>query len=213
VRPEGNLGYLNGCRYALDALRASTGRTYAWVVVTNTDVAFERAFFQKLVDVEVPGDVGIVAPAIRTEDGRVQNPFMRHRPSRFRMAAYPWLFESGLVTRFYRWMHRLRGRLRRGMLAVDDRAQRIYAPHGSVLLFRRHFFERGGTLQFGSFLYGEEIFLAETARVTGQAVWWQPDLQVVHVTRQTTEHVAAEHRRRWERESARYLYRTFFRRG
>lgn len=40
----------------------------------------------------------------------------------------------------------------------------IYAPFGAFIVFHRQYFESGGHLSYGSFLFGEEIFITETAR-------------------------------------------------
>jgi GT2 family glycosyltransferase len=60
---------------------------------------------------------------------------------------------------------------------------KIFAPHGSCIIFNKNYFERGGTLEPISFLFGEEMFIGETARRINLEVVYVPDLQVSH-----TEH-------------------------
>jgi len=84
----------------------------------------------------------------------------------------------------------------------------IYAPHGSFIIFSREYFERGGSLKPGAFLYAEELFVAETCRRLGlKAVYW-PVIQVAH-----DEHVSTAANpavRHFMATAADYCYKEFF---
>ena len=58
--------------------------------------------------------------------------------------------------------------------------ERIYAPHGSFMIFPKYFFESGCNLDHKSFLYGEELFVGERCRLNGIEVVYDPDLEVLH---------------------------------
>ena len=59
------------------------------------------------------------------------------------------------------------------------KGRKIYAPHGSCLVFKNNYFTLGGTLGLPNFLFGEEIFVAETAVRLGLDVIYDPGM-VIH---------------------------------
>jgi hypothetical protein len=102
------------------------------------------------------------------------------------MHFYKWLFHFRVAGRGYQRLSLTKLALQRIIQARKRPGvrtllpERIYAPHGSFLLFHRSYFEAGGTLRYGTFLFGEEIFVAETARQLGLAIVHDPRLVVEH---------------------------------
>jgi hypothetical protein len=88
------------------------------------------------------------------------------------------------------------------------RLRRIYAPHGSFIVFSREYFDRGGTLAHVPFLYGEEIMVAETARRLNLAVVYDPGFQIKHVEHSTTGKNPLV--RQYQAESAKYCADAYF---
>ena len=209
VQPPGNLGYFNGCAFA----RAAFCKTHPpprWTVVANTDVVLAPDFFETLRGTRWPDDAGVLAPHIADADGRAQNPFLPHRPSR------AWLERRG------RWLRRplvqhfvhspFYGLWRRRRAASSPGPMRpIYAPYGAALVFGQCFFERGGRLAYGGFLFGEEIHVAEQVRRAGLAVYFAPMLHATHHGGQSTTRTPARARARWHEASNRWLLDTYFR--
>jgi GT2 family glycosyltransferase len=87
----------------------------------------------------------------------------------------------------------------------------IYAPHGSIVFVRGVFFERGGTLGYRGFMFGEEIHLGEQVRRLGLRVLFAPSVEVVHRGGSTTGREDAARRREWHRVSADVLWEDYFR--
>jgi GT2 family glycosyltransferase len=61
-----------------------------------------------------------------------------------------------------------------------DSDMQIYAPHGSIFIFRRAFFEHGGNIRFPYFLFGEEIYIAEQVKEKGGKILYAPELNIIH---------------------------------
>jgi GT2 family glycosyltransferase len=97
--------------------------------------------------------------------------------------------------------------------SIPVKPKRIYSTHGSLMIFHNRFFERGGTLEYGGFLYGEEIHVAEQVRQMGLDILWTPSLQAYHQGGATMEMVSIDQRRQWWKESYEFLYQTYFRAG
>src|SRR5512135_2811157 len=85
VRPGRNLGYLAGCAAAFDAWCQQHAGLPEWVAVVNTDLRFAPDFFGRLLALELPEDIGVVAPDVRLRNGMRQNPHMRIRPTPLRI--------------------------------------------------------------------------------------------------------------------------------
>lgn len=214
-RPGQNLGYFGGCAHGLKQYREAEGDLPAWVVVTNTDIDLADDFFERLLGADWPEHVGLVAPDVQTPYGQRQNPFWVRRPWRLGMRSYQWIFRWLWLTRLYTELNHLRWTVGSHLATRTNghgpgEPVSIYAPHGSIMAFRRVFFERGGTLDYGGFMFGEEIHVAEQARQCGLDVVWQPGLRVIHHQQSTTEQVDVSEVRRWHLESTQYLWSTYF---
>ena len=204
VQPPDNLGYLGGARYGLS--RYLKDRELPdWVLISNADMIIrDPDFFAHLSRLALPG-VAAVAPHIRSlSSGHDQNPYMRHRPSALRMHIYKWVYRSRVLlnlteglaailrklrthfTRAAGWVG-LSGRLTHGSNPPSmTESESIYAPHGSFLILSKEYFVRGGNLDFPYFLFGEEIYIAETIRRLGLGVVHHPELEVFHHEHRST---------------------------
>ena len=57
----------------------------------------------------------------------------------------------------------------------------IYAPHGSFIIFSKYFFNNGGYLDKNLTMYGEEFTTAEIAKNLKISIYYEPDIEVIHV--------------------------------
>jgi len=184
-----NAGYFGAAKAGLDRFLECQGAIPDWVIVCNHDVLIEdRDFFLRLFGQDSSA-VGVIAPRIQSLPSRVdQNPFMRRRPGRLRQARlklcsssygvaaiWDWLSRKNLALKSYRKSHS-----RKPVGSQCAGREQIYAPHGSFFIFSRRYFQAGGFLDQNLFLYGEEIFVAETCRSLGLPVIYEPSLCVFH---------------------------------
>lgn len=223
LHPGGNLGYFGGAAWALRQHLAGAPLT-DWIVVSNTDIRFPgRDFLTRLFELYVDATCAVLAPAIHsTLSLKDQNPYMLRRPGAARMCFYKWVFRYYPISVAYQLMglvkQKLRALTRKIAALVDDgekmgqpRPRSIYAPHGSVILFSRSYFEAGGSLDHGVFLFGEEVFVAETARRLGLTVTYDPRLVVLHREHATTDMFKNRKMARYVREASAYCADKFFR--
>ena len=208
LKPERNLGYFGGAQWALSR-SVEDGSFPQWVIVSNTDLRMrQRDFWVRLGDRARECPPGVLAPAIRSSISRHDhNPFMKSRPLRLRMLWYKWVFRTYPTLVAYE-LAALLLKTAAGVLAGSGigrvrsvgETSPIYAPYGAFIAFHRSYFEGGGSLDHGLFLYGEEIFVAETARRLGLTVMYEPSLQIEHNPHETIG-------RKKNRETARHLGR------
>lgn len=176
-----NLGYFGGASLAYRRLSERLPLP-DWVVVSNDDIEFhDSSFFQRLHALRPRPEIGALAPRIYSGiTGLDQNPFLLSAPSWGKLLV---LYLASYHHQAFRLLRRLHDgarqrRKQRKILAVSG--QSIYAPHGSLMVLNRSFFERGGTLEYPGFLFGEEFFVAEQLRQLGLVVTYEPGLTAFH---------------------------------
>jgi len=220
--PGKNLGYYGGAAWGL---REYTKKFPLpdWVIVCNTDMQFVRAdFLSNLCALYSTSEHAVVAPAIISgASGRDLNPFMKERPTRARMHFYKWAFRYypllmtyqvlGLVKNKIQFMSTFAGP--RSKASSEEKVrlpQQIYAPHASFVIYNRKYFTCGGTLDYSVFLYGEEIFIAETVKRLGLTILYDPRLEVLHLQHATTNIFKSRRIPNFMKEAAEYCADTFF---
>jgi len=214
-----NRGYFGAAQFALDHYLANGRQLPNWVVVCNHDVVIDdREFFAKLLR-EDSAAVGVIAPRIQNSPSNLdQNPFMRVRPGRLRWAQLRFVGSNYAVAIFWDWLWRRKSAFKswfeaqRTKPTTRENAKResIYAPHGSLIIFSRRFFEAGGYLDKNLFLYGEEISVAEICRSLSLPVIYEPALRVIHNEHQSTGKALSRFTYECQRKAIQYLTTRYF---
>jgi GT2 family glycosyltransferase len=212
--PGGNLGYYGAADWALGTLfprLAAEAGWPEWVIVSNPDIEFpDVRILDRLQELHAPDPPAVLAPAVVDNDtGRDLNPHFLARPDPRRMRFLRWLHRHHKLTVAYHI-----GSIAKGKLPGRQRPRSgpavIYAPHGAFAIFNRRYFEAGGSLRHVAFLYGEELFVAETARGLGLKVVYDPRLVVGHRRHATTARLPnRELTRRMAEASSRLVDRYF----
>lgn len=208
-----NRGYFGAAKWALDqrrqAQQQADQRPPDWVIVCNNDIVFDSPAFLARLLAHDPDAVGVLAPAIVSSlTGFDSNPMILRRPGRIRQLRYRLLVSTYYVAWLTQWLapvfRRGRRRFHPGRSNREAGSARIYAPHGSFLIFSRKYFEAGGVIDDGCFLYAEEIGVAETCRRLGLPVIHDPDLKVSHNDSQTTGRMLTRSGYNLQREGLQY---------
>lgn len=224
-----NLGYFGGAALGLREHVEARGWP-DWVIVANVDIEFRDAdLLRRLLGLPWPDDIGIVAPSIWSRKSlRDLNPRLVRRPRRSTMKFYKLVFANFLTLNLYEVAaaakHVVKYLLRQGrglagrVGAKGPEAGRapgggrrvIYAPQGSCMIFSRQYFARGGTLDYPSFLFGEELYVAETARELGLAVVYEPRLRLWHDDHASTGLIRSRRVATQQGRSARFIADRYF---
>jgi len=213
-----NWGYFGGARQGLSHIR-KMGWSPEWVIVSNSDIEFtDPEFFEKLNGLSGDHRVGVVAPRILSGlSGRSQNPYMEVRPSVYRMQFYKWVFRFPVTCYPYQMAGLIKSALK-GLLtrnkelesSPDMEPRRIYAAHGSFMIFSQYYFEGGGAFEHGPFLFGEEVTVAENCRRLGLQVRYFPALTVSHVEHASMGLFPSSRMLAWQKEASAYCADTYF---
>ncbi len=213
-----NLGYFGGANYGLKQYLASSEMP-DWVIVCNVDIEFrDEQFFRSLKELESTESLGVIAPRIWSARWkRDLNPKIIERPSKGRMLFYKVIFGNYFLQVAYEILSFLKGSLRAriGEKAPEDQGQQngtvaIYAAHGSCMIFSRAYFVAGGSLEYSVFLFGEEIFVAETAKRLRLAVSYCPWLHVLDNEHASTGIIRSRKIAGYMKDATNYLVEHYF---
>lgn len=208
LEPGTNLGYFGAAAWGRARL-LEAGIDPEWTIVSNTDIRIpDTRFVQRLLDL---APAAVVAPRIISGlSGRDQNPYLTTRPSGRRMRLYARIYawHWGLVC--YDLASRAKKWFQRPWNADAPPAGPIYAAHGAFIIFHRSYFAAGGGLHHGTFLFNEEIMVAESARHQGLVIRYEPSLEVHHAEHANTSFFSNRVVARHMADSARYTAETWF---
>jgi GT2 family glycosyltransferase len=196
-----NLGYFGGLPIA-----QSVGADADCVIYANPDIVLHDDFFLRL---EEPREcVGLLAPRILPLHGGADlNPKYARRLPRAKLERLEWIYSHLISYRAYNALGTLRERGRRSFR--DLPRQRIYCPHGSIFVFTDVGFFCA-LPPYPCFLFGEELFVAEEARLAGVEIWYEPDLRVTDIRHASVSLLASERRRRSYHESVTHILRQYY---
>ena len=205
-----NLGYFGGAAAGLKYFTQTIGELPSWTIVCNTDVELPgRDFLYRLFSLS--RGALVAAPAVHsTLSGHQQNPFREQRVSlsylKFMRAIYsfyPLYFLYQLLAYVKRFFRRAR--------TAEGVTRNVYAVHGTFFAFHRTFFAQGGSLQYGSLLFGEELFVAEQLAGMQSACRYVPELQIEHREHASTGRFKSPGMVKYMKESTDYLIREVYR--
>jgi GT2 family glycosyltransferase len=186
IQSKKNTGYFGGAREGLNHYLRQYADFPPWILVTNVDIVFTPTFFHQLCALDNRENLGIVAPSIISQKWKTDyNPKIPVRYSRRRIKIYQFLYSSFLIHNLFllgaytkKWIGGLLQGEKHSPVYPEPRVTKIYAPHGSCMIFSNAFFNSGGSLDLPNFLFGEEIFVAETAARLGLDVIYHPGLVI-----------------------------------
>lgn len=181
IKPPENLGYFGGANYGFNHyLKRKPLPNF--VIISNVDLSVQQNdFFDILINFNFKSTEGVIAPAIISNRWKNDiNPKIIKRYTKREMKFFLFVSSNILIQNFYILASYLKKiLLRTRNVGKKSERQFIYAPHGSFIIFRDVYFKSGGTLNHISFLFGEEIFVAESVMQLGLKTLYLPELVIL----------------------------------
>jgi hypothetical protein len=87
---------------------------------------------------------------------------------------------------------------------------KIYAPHGSIVIYKNNYFKAGATIDNKVFLFGETIQIAEQCRLKNLNVVYDKRLKVIHKEHATTNIFRSKKMICYQWEASVHCYKSFF---
>ncbi len=168
LKATGNLGYAKGnnlgVRAAIEEFHPEQ------VLVSNTDIVInERINFEDWINVfKTQSDIAVIGPAIKGLDGEGQSPC---RKMTFRERWFLNLLAYPLNKYIYKRPHEI---------VKETNASRVYRLQGSFLFCDVKKLSGIEWFDEHTFLYGEELILAEKLRLKGMCMYYDPSIEVLH---------------------------------
>ena len=210
LNPDENLGYLNGAAAGLDYYKSIYGNITPWIIVANTDIKIVKKDFLEIL-FSLQKQLDMVGPSIVSSSSGAQlNPFLLTRIKKSKLKFLLIVFSFYPLYLVYQLLSIVKSRLVNSKNKLNLSSSVIYAMHGSFMIFKKSFFDKGGKLHYPSFLYEEEIYVAEQARQLNLIIMFEPSIELIHYEHSTTGTIKSIKQFRFIRNSIKYIINNFF---
>ncbi|WP_192022381.1 hypothetical protein [Shewanella sp. WPAGA9] len=177
IKNQINDGYFPGCHKGyLQSL--TTGVNYDAMLITNVDLEVQTDFLHQLslLNSNYGTNSVIIAPSIISlSENKDRNPKVKTRFSKKQMQKYMFLYFIPYLHSFYKKT------LYKSKRSCEKLApgSSIYAPHGSFIVVMGGVKFWDDLLRYPVFLFGEEIYIGEQARLHNIPVNFHSELKVI----------------------------------
>jgi GT2 family glycosyltransferase len=171
-----NRGYFGAIKYGFSIISIDK---LDYVIVCNNDIVIDDNDFFNLLDKKIE-DYDIIAPSIKTIYGVEQNPH-RDRPiTIYRKLYYKIYFLSYIIAFFINKLIEIKSIISNRKYISESSEKKIFSPHGAFIVFNKEYFNKGGIIDDGYFLYGEEDSIAAIAVINELTIGFVPRLKITH---------------------------------
>ena len=180
-----NLGFAKGNNLGI-ARAIKDGCDF--VICSNNDIEVKITdkFLNKIIEVyETDRNIAVVGPRILTKSGEEQNPLLVNRP-KFNTLKARIIYTTKVgkilyyLKNIYVFPFISKIKRKRNIIKENLSSGYVYALHGSFLIFTPTFFKHFQGFDEGTFLYGEEIILAEMLYRKNLKSYFLSDIEVLH---------------------------------
>lgn len=174
IESKSNLGYFGAIKYGISKTHIDD---LDYIIVSNNDIKILNDNFFDIIENKLK-NYDIIAPSIKNLEGNEQNP---HRGKPFSLRRKRLLkiyFSNYLLAFLIVKVVSLRKFFKKKNIIHFEK--NIFSPHGAFIIFNRSFFEKGGFIDDGYFLYGEEDSIAAIAKLKGMSIGFIPSLKILH---------------------------------
>lgn len=194
---ENNYGYARGNNYGLQ-LASRNG--YEFVLISNNDVILESPVLGDLVRVmDGSSNIALIGPAIIGPSGNRQGPFSK--PTLLNQFAIPLFFP--IVWPLLKILEKSKARFHKNILSFP------YRLMGCFMLARTSIMKEIGFFDENTFLYAEELILAEKLRKKGFLTAFDPNVHVKHLHAMSTASISNRRRFEMNLDSDLYYFRNY----
>jgi GT2 family glycosyltransferase len=183
-----NLGYWGAFQHALKY----THDKYDYYILSNSDINFlSNDFYLKLCSSNFSSkkNIGIIAPTIYSQNLKNNlNPYLVSKISLRNIKKLKFIYSNKYFALFYNFLHFLKNNIKiskKIKYGSIDNENRIYAPHGSFMIFTNNFISKNNYL-YDAFLFGEELYVGEVCSKLQLDVIYYPDIEIIHNEHTTT---------------------------
>ncbi len=205
-----NLGYIGAIMQLIKEIGDEKIKRYDYVIFSNVDLLLSDSFFVNLIQTDYPENIGWIAPRIKTiGKNKEENPFIMNRPTTFKIKMLKLYYSSSLIYILYQFFYQFRHKDRKKM-TLNNKIIKIYAGHGSIMIFTKSFIYKNYNFNFPGFMYGEEIFFAELSRIENLNVIYCPYVSVFNIGGVSTKLYKVKLIRKFNKNSLKLIEKLFY---
>jgi GT2 family glycosyltransferase len=211
LKSQNNLGYFGAASFGLTNYLNLHSEYPDAIIVCNTDMTLQGNFFETLQQQIAKKNFDVLGPSIHSSLlNYYQNPYIINRISKSKLKFLHFVSSSYILYSLFTIYHLLKTKLMGRQNSKPNLVANPYAIHGSFMVFNKTFFEKGGTINYPSVLFGEELFIAEQARKLNLNMVYEPTLQVEHNEHATTGVFKSRRMVTYLHQSYTYILKTYF---
>ena len=201
-----NYYYWPAAKKVFTKMRKKYKKLPDWILICNNDVTFpDKLFFKKLKEINSK-KYPIIGPDIIGSNENKLNPFMISTLSWVEKCFWWMYFKSYTLSLILLKLKSLRTLfLNKSKKHNQSFPQKVYAIHGSAILFSGEYFNRGGWLDDNFEMFGEEMSVAEIAKYLKMPVTYCPNLEIIHHEHSITKNTDKKILYKKAKESYKYI--------
>lgn len=188
--PRNNLGYLNGLLYGYRQFVALHD-TPDYVIFSNTDIEIRDAnFFDKIEQKKYSSDIGCIGPSIYVREREVyDNPVCDNRRPLSEINKLVKILSIPFIRGLYVNLSDFKTRFTK---KKKTNSRFVYEVHGCFFILSNTFASLLAQKEYGALMYSEEAYVAEKIREFGYKVYYDSDLEVIHLEHSVTKGLKGE---------------------
>lgn len=194
---DSNYGYAKGNNFGL---KLASRCNYEFVLICNNDIVLHQPVLDNLLErLKINSNIGLIGPKVKDLSGRIQGPF-----------AKPTLLNQFLVPLFFPFIWPFRKVV--NICIQRNRQKGITFPYrimGCFMVARTSVLKEVGFFDENTFLYAEELILAEKLRSKGYLTAYDPEVCVRHIHSSSTRSVPKKTLFKMNLESDIYYFKTY----
>ena len=204
LRTDKNLGYFGGAKYAIETVNFVD---YEYIIISNNDIEIDDPkFFDRLLSLRLDLNVGGIATKTTVKGTKFnQNPFLLNEISTKFIWYNSFFLSSYYLMSFRSFLSRLRNSVKSERDSSKYSGKSIFAPHGAFIVLTKEYFKRGGVIDDGYFLYGEELSVAYQCKKMDLNIIYNDTLEVIHNEHQTTSHKYSRFKYEAQKDAFKYI--------
>lgn len=223
LTPVINMGYYGAARYAFDNIVSN--QIPDWVIISNSDVTPLHGiefFYKNLLKYDSNLPI-VVSPMILQSGTNIEwQAHMHKKMPRLRYFIKKLIYNNKLSIYFYelhslvkrkiwlKYKFRFSNVETIQLKSINSDPTPIYSPAGAFTFFSKGFFVSGGSFDYKSFMYGEEIFVAEECLKIGAKVFYDDNIKIIHEGYSTTNFLKNPIVLKYKRDSINYIFNKYF---
>ncbi len=209
LNTEKNLGYFGAAKLGIQQFPISN---LDYIIICNNDVQILNDDFFSLLEQKI-NNYDIIAPSIRTLENIEQNPHRENKIKFHRKLFYKLFFINYFFAIIFSNLIGFKKKKINKVAKEHQSERNIFSPHGAFIILNKSYFEKGGIIDDGYFLYGEEDSIAAIAKLNEMLIGFIPSLKILHQESITTGKRFTKQKYRFQKDAYKYIlnkYPTIF---